>query len=185
MDTEPAVEFIAFPKIARFHRDVTITEKIDGTNACVVVTENGVYAQSRKRLITPDVDNHGFARWVHEHTLELQDLGPGHHYGEWYGSGIQRRYGLDHKRFALFNTDRWNDPEDRPRCCDVVPVILRTSGDGLNEAIDYALTALRTGGSMAAPGYAHPEGIVIYHHAARQLFKVLLEGDEIPKGLAA
>jgi hypothetical protein len=29
-----------------------------------------------------------------------------------------------------------------------------------------------------------PEGIVVYHSAARSRFKVLLEGDDIPKGNA-
>jgi hypothetical protein len=29
-----------------------------------------------------------------------------------------------------------------------------------------------------------PEGIVVYHHAAKQLFKKTLEKDESPKGQA-
>jgi hypothetical protein len=62
-------EFKPWPKIARLNRDITITEKIDGTNAAVIVTEEGeVAAQSRTRIITPDADNFGFARWVAEHA---------------------------------------------------------------------------------------------------------------------
>ena len=58
-------EFRAFHKIPRLFRDVIITEKIDGTNACVVVTPDGtVLAQSRSRFITPEDDNFGFAAWV-------------------------------------------------------------------------------------------------------------------------
>ena len=33
-------EFVPFPKIARLHREVVISEKIDGTNASVTVLED-------------------------------------------------------------------------------------------------------------------------------------------------
>jgi hypothetical protein len=173
-------EFIAWPKIPRLNRSIIVTEKLDGTNAAVIVTEDGgVYAQSRKRLITPAADNFGFAAWVQEHADELRELGPGHHYGEWYGLGIQRGYGLDHRRFALFNTARWCD--ERPACCDVVPAI-----GGCTTLDDAHIRAcvgnLRTFGSAAVPGFMRPEGVVVWHTAARQGFKVLLEGDELPKG---
>ena len=46
-------QFEAFAKIPRFFRDVTISEKIDGTNAQVFVSEDGtVMAGSRSRWIT-------------------------------------------------------------------------------------------------------------------------------------
>src|SRR5882762_4949927 len=55
-----------------------------------------VYAQSRKRIITPEQDNFGFARWVYDNAETLvHDLGEGLHFGEWWGSGIQRGYGLE------------------------------------------------------------------------------------------
>ena len=184
--TIPARPFVGFPKLARLHRAITITEKIDGTNACVVITEDDeIHAQSRNRIITPDSDNHGFARWVHENQDDLYALGVGHHFGEWYGAGIQRRYGLDHKRFALFNTGRWGDPEVRPACCHVVPVLCESTADRLNAEVHTALSMLRDAGSAAAPGFMNPEGIVIYHHAARISFKVTLENDETPKSLVA
>lgn len=177
-------EFVAWPKIPRWHRDVTITEKIDGTNACVVVTEDGVvYAQSRKRIITPEHDNFGFARWTQDHAGALLGLGVGHHFGEWYGLGIQRGYGLDEKRFALFNTLRWSGDNHPPGCCGVVPAIYSGFNAAyLNEYIRNAKYLLTSRGSIAVPGYDKPEGLVIFHHAARSTFKVLLEGDEIPKG---
>ncbi|HLE80817.1 MAG TPA: RNA ligase family protein, partial [Dehalococcoidia bacterium] len=100
-------DFQEFGKIYRLSRDCIITEKIDGTNAQVVVLEDGrVLAGSRNRWITPEADNFGFARWVKEHEEELRSLGPGRHYGEWWGSGIQRGYGLKEKRFSLFNVSR-------------------------------------------------------------------------------
>jgi hypothetical protein len=177
-------EFKAFDKIPRLRRTVVVTEKIDGTNALVWISDDLsiVAAGSRSRWITPTDDNAGFARWVEEHADELRGLGPGHHYGEWWGAGIQRRYGLDHKRFSLFNAGRWTAETPAPACCHVVPVL----AEGLQEdAVEKALAMLREGGSIAAPGFLRPEGIVVYHTAARSLFKVLLEGDEIPKGVAA
>src|SRR4051812_25155287 len=104
------ITFEAFPKIHRLQGPVIVTEKIDGTNGQIIITEaNEVVAASRTRLITLQKDNHGFARWVdtHKETL-LRLLGPGRHYGEWWGNGIQRGYGLKAKRFSLFNTSRWN-----------------------------------------------------------------------------
>jgi hypothetical protein len=173
-------EFVPFPKIARLNRDVVVTEKIDGTNACVNVGEDGaVRAASRTRWITPEDDNYGFARWVAEHADELRLLGPGAHFGEWWGAGIQRRYGMSEKRFSLFNVGRWGDDSSRPACVDVVPVLGRGP---LGPTVEAAITLLRERGSMAAPFFPDPEGIVVYHHASGGLFKVTLKGDEAPKG---
>ena len=90
------IEFEGFPKIARLSREAIITEKIDGTNAQIYIGEDGqIIAGSRTRWITPDSDNFGFARWGEQHRVELAALGPGRHFGEWWGSGIQRGYGLE------------------------------------------------------------------------------------------
>ena len=108
-------DFVAFPKIPRLSRRCVITEKIDGTNACIFIGEDGEFlVGSRTRWITPENDNHGFARWAYEHKDELLGLGPGRHFGEWWGQGIQRGYGLKEKRFSLFNTSRWMDDAVRP-----------------------------------------------------------------------
>ena len=181
------VEFKEFEKISRLNREVIVTEKIDGTNGLVWVSDDlvTVRAGSRSRWITPEEDNFGFARWVAENAEELRELGPGYHYGEWWGSGIQRRYGLSEKRWSLFNVARWGDETVRPKCCHVVPVL--GSGIGLSGSegavVGDALRLLRESGSQAAPGFMKPEGVVIYHTAARTLFKVTLEKDEAPKGL--
>lgn len=105
------IEFKPFQKIARLNREVLVTEKIDGTNGLVWIAEDGVEmrAGSRSRWITPEADNFGFAKWVADNAEELRRLGPGYHYGEWWGAGIQRRYGLTEKRFSLFNVSRWAD----------------------------------------------------------------------------
>lgn len=139
---------------------------------------------SRSRYLRPgESDNFGFRAWAMEHATELFKLGEGRHYGEWYGKGIQRGYGLNEKRFMLFNSDRWSDPDVRPACCEVATV-LGYAVTNLSTAVDVAIEDLRSGGSAHVPGFDRPEGVVVYHTAARQYFKVTLEKDEAPKGLA-
>ena len=176
-------EFVPFPKIARHSRGCVVTEKIDGTNASIYIADDftTMLVGSRTRWITPEDDNYGFARWAQEHREELLKLGPGHHFGEWWGSGIQRRYGLTEKRFTLFNTGRWGAPDAvLPACVSLVPVLY--SGPFDTRWIDDALAMLAREGSRAAPGFMDPEGIVVYHTAARQLFKKTIKNDEEPKG---
>lgn len=214
--SEPAI-FEAFPKIARLSRECVITEKIDGTNAqieivsglpercdpskMIAVHDDGfaMFAGSRTRYITPTDDNFGFAKWVQAHAAELWTLGEGRHYGEWWGAGIQRNYGLAEKRFSLFNVGRWVDQsawtseglrgplgekqQYAPECCRVAPVLYR--GPFTTDAIDVAISHLRDRGSYAAPGFMQPEGIIVFHTAASLMFKKTLEGDEQPKGRAA
>ena len=174
------MEFQEFPKIARLSRECIITEKIDGTNASIVITEDGEFLTgSRTRWITPTDDNYGFAKWAAANKEELLKLGPGSHYGEWWGLGIQRNYGLKEKRFSLFNTARWSDAAVRPACCSVVPVLY--SGLFSTILICEALGNLAQYGSIAAPGFMKPEGIVIWHEAARMYFKKTIEKDDAPK----
>lgn len=170
-------EFKPWPSIPRLKRGCVITEKIDGTNAQVYVCEDGtVWAGSRNRWVTPENDNYGFARWVSQNVEELRKLGPGAHYGEWWGPGIQRRYSTFENRFSLFNTSRWNAAhEDFPKCCHVVPVLY--AGDFTATVVDEVMEKLRSDGSVASPGFMNPEGIVVYLTAARQMFKVTLDGD--------
>lgn len=177
--------FEAFPKIARLKRSVIVTEKLDGTNAQVLITPAAMdaavdpmvrvgdlclYAGSRSRLITPGklTDNYGFAQWVVDNAEELVKLGEGRHFGEWYGKGIQRNYGLSERRFALFNTARFgaHNP-NTPACCSVVPVL--NTGDF--SCVEAAMSFLNCQGSIAVPGFKNPEGIVVYHSASRTMFK--------------
>lgn len=184
-------EFESFGKIARLNREVIITEKIDGTNAGIYIDEdNTVYACSRKRWITPEDDNYGFAKWVKEHEVELLGLGFGMHWGEWWGFAIQRRYDLGEKRFSLFNTSRWHQTDSpgwdlgtaqAPECCHVVPVL--TCGNFKEIDFEEQLTLLERGGSIAAPGFERPEGIVIFHMASRMFFKATVLDDDSPKGV--
>lgn len=194
-------EFEGFPSIARLRRDCIISEKIDGTNAAVLIEElnpdldysqdqyvvaevkdesqpfdtyYGICAQSRKRLITPGDDNFGFARWVQSNAEGLvKTLGIGRHFGEWWGSGIQRGYGLvkGDKRFSLFNTSRWKDADfTSVPGLGVVPELF--TGEFSTENIDWVRDMLFATGSQASPGFMNPEGIVVYHTASKSLYKV-------------
>jgi hypothetical protein len=178
--------FQGFPKIARYNREVVLTEKIDGTNGCVHVADDGtVSAGSRSRWITPESDNYGFAKWVKDNEDELRNLGPGLHFGEWWGQGIQRKYGLTEKRFSLFNVSKWADDAVRPKCCYVVPELWRGPAHMLQFAIELTLGNLRRLGSVAAPCFMSPEGIVVFHTAGSHLYKITLEDDATPKSAAS
>ena len=198
--TKPSIEFTEFPKIARLSRECIITEKIDGTNGQIYIGEAGEFlAGSRSRWITPEDDNYGFARWAHEHREELMALGVGRHFGEWWGQGIQRKYGVAEKRWSLFNCSRWclagetpqriptADPrivkmqDVLPACCSLVPVLYR--GIFTTDACEEAMADLRANGSKAAPGFGKPEGIICYHVAGNFSFKKTLEKDEAPKSV--
>lgn len=181
----PDIPFQPFPKIPRLRRDCTITEKIDGTNASILIEGGSIVGvASRKRWITPDNDNFGFAAWVHDNAMSLAaDLGDGHHFGEWWGSGIGRAYdyALGFRRFSLFNTKRWQGAAFSTSNVDAVPVV--ATGQFSDELVSLALAQLELCGSYARQGFARPEGVIIYHHASGQLYKVLLENDELPKGV--
>ena len=187
-------DFLEFPKIARFSRDVIVTEKIDGTNGCIFIgaLRDEFLVGSRTKWITRETDNHGFANWAYDHKDELMEkLGPGRHFGEWWGSGIQRGYGLTkgEKRFSLFNVSRWvlagqtpgEKQEVLPACVGLVPVLWEGNMDHID--IEDIIETLRIGGSHAVPGFMKPEGIVIYHVAANVGFKKTIEKDDQPKSM--
>jgi hypothetical protein len=174
--------------------------KFDGDLDHTVEGDDGQYlirAASRKRWLTPGVkggDNFGFAHWVRANAdVLVRTLGVGRHYGEWWGSGIQRGYNLDVKRFSLFNAYRWRDQlgpvapsiveaQQAGVQLDVVPVLY--TGRWSDEHIEKALANLREHGSWATVESFHdPEGIIILHEASRHHFKVLLQNDELPKGV--
>lgn len=181
------MDFQPFPKICRLSRDIIVTEKLDGTNASITITEDGQFLTgSRTRWITPEDDNYGFARWATANKDALMGLGVGTHFGEWWGQGIQRNYSLREKRFSLFNTTRWADSDVRPTCCDIAPVLYEgpLEDHGVMKGVKAALHLLQTEGSVAAPGFMKPEGVIVFHVQGNLLFKKTLDRDEEPKSKA-
>ena len=198
---EELYKFESFAKMARYNREVVVTEKIDGTNAQILIPDipgelgkDGkgedvpFLVGSRTRWITPENDNFGFANWCYANKEELLQLGPGRHFGEWWGSGIQRNYGLKEKRFSLFNVLRWDEdrdlqkyPSPPPACCLVVPTIWRGTMEELN--VPFLIESLSKMGSYAAEGFMDPEGIVIFHIAGGVGFKKTVKNDDTPKSL--
>lgn len=178
------IDFKPFPKIPRWRgsQHCYITEKIDGSNAQIVINEDctELRAASRSRWITPEDDNFGFATWCVENKTALLTLGKGQHFGEWWGSGIQRTYGMRGKYFSLFNTLRWGTDEQKERLAaipDTHTVPLLHTGEFSTEAIDKCMSLLKDHGSYAAP-FMNPEGIVIYLPESRSLFKMTFEHSE-------
>src|ERR1043165_2902547 len=122
------MEFKSFNKILHIGKlYMSITQKIHGSNAQILIEESpdsgwipaecgykdyNVYAGSRTRWLTPEDDNYGFCKWVMENRQELiEKLGPGRHFGEWAGPGINSGEGLKEKTLVLFNWRRWTGKE--------------------------------------------------------------------------
>lgn len=167
-------EFREFEKISRFYEQtICVTEKIDGTNGLVWISEDLsiVRAGSRTRWISTTDDNYGFARFVDENAEDLKRLGPGYHYGEWWGQGIQRKYSMPRKVFSLFNVHKWSDASLRPPCCDVVPTLY--AGEINPEIIHRFSKPLNI--SAAAQKYNiefdKPEGVILYFTKGSVYFK--------------
>ena len=130
------------PSIQRFSSETAyVTEKIDGTNGVIYVPKDPalpVLAGSRERWLThadgepptKQEDNFGFGVWVHERREELRRLGPGYHYGEFHGAGIQRNYDLPDKRWASF--EYWRKDLNITGVC-VVPVLYEGAADTIIE----------------------------------------------------
>jgi hypothetical protein len=181
-------DFHKWPSIQRLSSETCyITEKIDGTNGVIYVPEDSaspILAGSRERWLsnedgTPPVkqaDNFGFAAWVYERRDNLRRLGPGTHYGEFHGKGIQRKYGLTDNRWASF--EYWRT-FDIPGVC-VVPTLYE--GEPVEGIIDQTVASLKASGSVLYPGFMQPEGVVItYKNMSKAKFKRLCDNDKIHK----
>lgn len=168
------MEFKAWPKITRVEnrRTPVFTEKLDGTNACIAINEDGTlsHVQSRNRIISPSNDNFGFAKWVQENEQELLKLGHGYHFGEWWGKDVRRGgYGLKETRFSLFDARRWGEHNpNTPACCHVVPLIPA-------ETWEDAKAYLIENGSIAAPGFMNPEGAIMFDPDTKTNFKIIID----------
>ena len=66
--------------------------------------------------------------------------------------------------------------------CHVVPVLDRCVCD--TARVDAALSFLAQYGSMTAPGFMKPEGVVVYHVPSRSLFKKTLDKNDGHKSVS-
>lgn len=160
--------------------NVIVTEKIDGTNACIVFQDDGyMFTQSRNRIITPDQDNQGFAKWAYRNQKNLFYIfGPGRHYGEWWGKKIGRTYNMQHNVFSVFNNGRFyrtdgNDmdsmstrAQEGPLFDQVSAVPLIYTGVYGSEQMVEKVFEFETGKSKAAAEFGvefyDPEGVCYY-----------------------
>lgn len=182
-------DFKKWPSIQRLSSETCyITEKIDGTCGVIFVPDTPdkpVLAGSRERWLTQSdgqppekgKDNFGFGAWVYERAESLRTLGPGLHYGEFHGKGIQRHYDLSDRRWASF--EYWRSDIAIPDVC-VVPLLYE--GEPTNGIWDSWVDHLRALGSTLYPGFTKPEGVVItFKNMNTAKFKRLCENDKIHK----
>lgn len=174
-------DFESFPDIKKLGAAALfITQKIHGSNAQIYVfqTEDGsldLVVGSRTRWIAPGDDNFGFAEMVYANKQEFIDrLGPGRHYGEWAGPGINSGEGLKQKTFVLF--DHWKYPVGRPLPPNTIVVPVLYSGPFDMGKVEEAMNDLRTNGSKLVPGFMRPEGIVVRIKGER--YKVVFQAEE-------
>lgn len=200
------MEFKSFPDIKKLgSTEFSITQKIHGSNAQIMIypvyktipnTEDSVIVTdevdhmellvgSRTRWIAPGCDNYGFATFVYAHKQEFIDkLGPGQHFGEWAGPGVNSGEGLKEKTLVLFDYWRYN-PENLPPQTVLVPVLYKGKFDlGVIESV---MAELKTNGSKLCPGFMRPEGIVAQINGNR--YKVVFDPEETawtkPSGVKA
>lgn len=167
------MEFKSFPSIPRLSKDMIVTEKLDWTNACIVIdAEWNISAQSRNNIITPDKDNYWFARWVENNKEQLKKLWEWYHYWEWWWNWIQRWYWMKEKKFSLFFY-RW--VWEIPSIVSIVPTIYEWPF--CTKKIDEIMEEMRIHWSYATK-FMNPEWIIIFHKWANMVFKKTIEWDE-------
>lgn len=110
-----------YPKTKRVPCDgekIYLTEKLDGSNLCIIKKENKIYIAQRKNIICLDeIDNcknilyKGLYQWLKDNADKLQDIYEGSIIcGEWLGMG-NIKYPVDEfdKRFYMFAKGRVSD----------------------------------------------------------------------------
>lgn len=149
-------EFIKFNSIKRrCNEKVTITEKINGTNSCIIVKDGLIVGtQSRNLILTLKDDNAGFCRFVTENKETLEKfLDDGYHYGEWAGEKIQgNTQDIQGKKLFLFDYFRYDRSlfPEQVTCVDVL-----YKGDLNNDTIYNVMEDLRSKKPKA-------EGVIIF-----------------------
>lgn len=123
--------------------------KLHGSNCAVQVTGDGVFAQSRTTMLTPESDYKGFAAWVREHRDFFAALRPGLVvFGEWCGPGVEKGMAISQVATKLFVVFAVRDGERVVHDPDEVRALVPAAGapaelhvlpwDGEPVTIDYS-----------------------------------------------
>lgn len=88
------------------------TTKLHGTNFALVLSKNDFYCQSRERIITPESDNAGAAKFIHSMSedemnilrsnIDWEKIEKVAIYSEWAGRGIQKNVAISQIDKAVF-----------------------------------------------------------------------------------
>ena len=185
------MEFKAFNKIPALDKvEMTITQKIHGSNAQVVIAKecsleadgelirlpNGnlgikdgievdgeryvVRAGSRNRWISVGDDNYGFAAFVEAYKEEFIRKLG---VGQHFGEwcGIGINSGEGLNQKAFVLFDWWKYPSERELPPQTTVVPVLYNGTFDFEKIEEVMLDLKTNGSKLCPGFMRPEGVVI------------------------
>lgn len=200
------VSYPSFSSIERLENIYcVISEKIDGTNGLIQIDYkydwNGqryddhlVQFGSRNRYITTTDDNAGFANYFTPHIASICTLAeslinygdndnpkqdwPIYIYGEWFGKGIQRGYGLDEKYFMPFSSFYAEHMIKAGIPNIMMPNIMYTGKFSL-EVVDNCMNRLTSGGfHTLITNYDYPEGVVIYFPKYNFRLKQTFEGSK-------
>lgn len=162
--TDEFLQFRKWPKIKRLtDTEMVITQKLDGTNAQILFADYSTpdsircMVGSRNKWLI-EGDNFGFKAFVTEHyKILFRVLGPGRHYGEWCGPGIQTSEGLEERKLFLFG-NYTEIPNSSKHLIDTVPELYR--GAVSLEAVRHHLEHLILDGSYVN-GFDRPEGLIV------------------------
>jgi len=128
------------------------TVKLHGTNSGVGYNKaDGLWAQSRGNIITPENDNYGFAKFVednkesflelHEHIRfvhpELKDGDDVIIFGEWAGGSIQKGVAISGIEKSLFIFDVKVKPENGEDAYHLPPYYLNDNDNNIYNIEDY------------------------------------------------
>lgn len=167
----------SFPSIERLENIYcVISEKIDGTNGLIEINETNVRFGSRNRYISFSDDNAGFANFFRHYEARFEDVAkdiitkepessdesyPLRIYGEWFGCGIQRGYGLKDKFFMPFSFF-YGEKLIEYQVPNVITPNIMYTGKFSMEVVNTCMQQLKLNGSGVVKDYKQPEGIVIF-----------------------
>ena len=186
--------YSSFPSIERLENIYCIiSEKIDGTNGLIEINETNVRFGSRNRYISFSDDNAGFANFFKDYEARFKDAAkdittdesyPLRIYGEWFGCGIQRNYGLKDKLFMPFSSF-YGEKLIEYQVPNVITPNIMYTGKFSMEIVDTCMQQLKLNGSGVVKDYKQPEGIVIFFPKYNFRLKETFDGakwkDALPK----